>query len=151
MKEENKKLLLKDLSARAPYGVKVSLQTCKRELTGVLDAVYPSDERVIVDNLSEAIAPINVRTGGFLVERDNVKPYLRPMSSMTEEENKQRKEFGILLWSDSNGKRGFDGFGNISGEDMLKAIDWLNVHHFDYRGLIEKGLALEAPEGMYEN
>ena len=30
------------------------------------------------------------------------------------------------------------------------AIDWLNAHHFDYRGLIEKGLALEAPKGMYK-
>ena len=30
-------------------------------------------------------------------------------------------------------------------------IDWLNAHHFDFRGLIEKGLALEAPEGMYKN
>ena len=33
---------------------------------------------------------------------------------------------------------------------MAEAIDWLNAHHFDYRGLIEKGLALEAPEGMYK-
>jgi hypothetical protein len=34
---------------------------------------------------------------------------------------------------------------------VIKLIDWLNAHHFDYRGLIEKGLALEAPEGMYKN
>jgi hypothetical protein len=32
----------------------------------------------------------------------------------------------------------------------LETFDWLNAHHFDYRGLIEKGLALEAPEGMYK-
>jgi hypothetical protein len=32
---------------------------------------------------------------------------------------------------------------------MVKLIDWLNAHHFDYRGLIDKGLAIEAPEGMY--
>lgn len=131
MSEEYIQLLLQDLCARLPYGVNVSLQTGKRKLTGVLDAVYPTDDRVIVDNLSEAIAPINVRTGGFLIERDNVKPYLRPMSSMTEEEEKE-----YLLFSLSR--------------NNTECLDWLNTHHFDYRGLIEKGLALEAPEGMYK-
>jgi hypothetical protein len=47
---------------------------------------------------------------------------------------------------------GIDGseYGRISHIDEIsKLIDWLNTHHFDYRGLIDKGLALEAPEGMY--
>lgn len=38
----------------------------------------------------------------------------------------------------------------FSTESSSNLIDWLNTYHFDYRGLIEKGLALEAPEGMYE-
>lgn len=55
-------------------------------------------------------------------------PYLRPMSSMTKEERKD--------W-------------NSTPRTIVEQIDWYNAHHFDYRGLIEKGLALKAPEGMY--
>ena len=56
------------------------------------------------------------------------KPYLRPMSSMTEEEEKEYHDARSDYYDD------------------LGTYDWLNAHHFDYRGLIEKGLALEAPE-----
>ena len=59
---------------------------------------------------------------------ENFKPYLRPMSSMTSEESS--------IWMRL---------------EYLEGIDWLNEHHFDYRGLIKKGLALEAPEDMYKN
>ena len=139
MNKEDKELLLKDLSARSPYGVKVSLINKHKFLNGVIDAVYPTDERVIVDYLSEAIAPINVRCGGFNIERNKVKPYLRPMSSMTK---KEHDEYSVLYqrvyYKDSPTEL-----------DLKDIIDWLNAHHFDYRGLIEKGLALEAPEGMY--
>ena len=65
-----------------------------------------------------------------------VKPYLRPMSSMTEEE---KAEYHSLC----------DSYYGIYF-DTVDSIDWLNAHHFDYRGLIEKGLAIEAPEGMYK-
>ena len=58
------------------------------------------------------------------------KPYLRPMDSMTEEEYAE--------------------FGYDTLRYTIQDIDWLNAHHFDYRGLIEKGLALEAHEGMYK-
>ena len=76
--------------------------------------------------------------GGLSHFRDgsiNIMPYLRPMSNMTEEEKKVYKEISVCLC------------GEIVAKTM---IDWLNEHHFDYRGLIEKGLALEAPEGMYK-
>ncbi len=69
---------------------------------------------------------------------DNLpKLLLRPMSSMTEEE---KKEFSVL----AVGTHLFKG-PLIPSYDTL---DWLNAHHFDYRGLIERGLAIEAPEGM---
>lgn len=55
--------------------------------------------------------------------------YLRPMSSMTKEEKNEYINTFIAMWD---------------------AVDWLNAHHFDYHSLIEKGLALEAPEGMYK-
>ena len=64
----------------------------------------------------------------------DIKPYLRPMSSMTEEELDKYEE---LEWAGD--------FETLS----LPLLDWLNRKMFDYRGLIEKGLALEAPEGMY--
>lgn len=143
MTQEERKLTLKDLCARSPHGVKIHLYTIEYgELIGTLDAVYPTDERVIVDNLDKAIAPINVRCGGFKIEEDKVKPYLRPMSSMTEEEKKEfcKIEGRIIQYFPCK---------HIKLIFSADEFDWLNAHHFDYRGLIEKGLALEAPEGMY--
>ena len=147
MTQEEKQLLLIDLCARLPYGVKIYIDSSKYgELIGALDAVYPSEERIIVDNLNKAIAPIDVRCGGFRLEDTLVKPYLRPMESMTEEEKKEYK--GISGWWESQYDNYFDGY--ILENNISDTIDWLNEHHFDYRGLIEKGLALEAPEGMYK-
>lgn len=68
---------------------------------------------------------------------ETIRPYLRSMSSMTKEEYKEYRYLYLPLPLKSE----FD--------EIHKKIDWLNRHHFDYRGLIEKGLALEAPEGMY--
>jgi hypothetical protein len=72
---------------------------------------------------------------------ETIKPYLRPMSSMTEEEAMEYANCGkIIAISHQN--------------DYLipnpKSINWLLEHHFDYCGLIEKGLALKAPEDMYK-
>ena len=145
MTREEKSLLLQDLSARLPYKVMVCVDNDRKPLP--LKGITFEEESKMFNTPSRYACEI----GGGAYSHIYVKPYLRPMSSMTEEENKQVKELCILLWSDSNGKIGFDGFGNISGEDVLTAIDWLNAHHFDYRGLIAKGLALEAPEGMYTN
>jgi len=71
-----------------------------------------------------------------LIDKDDNKwlPYLRPMSSMTEKEKKEFQEIKLSYYFD---------------EDSYISLDWLNAHHLDYRGLIPKGLALEAPEGMY--
>lgn len=68
---------------------------------------------------------------------DQVKLYLRPMSSMTEEEKKSY--YKTLVYTPEGRPCMFE-----------KSFDWLDANHFDYRGLIEKGLALEAPEGMYK-
>lgn len=66
---------------------------------------------------------------------EEVKPYLRPMSSMSVEE---RREY----------EKTFEMF-DLLYLKTWKTYDWLNKHFFDYRGLITMGLALEAPEGMY--
>lgn len=111
MTQEEKKLLIKDLSARLLYGTKV----CYR---------LSDKDKYTTETLSGHM--LDYFNENSIIE---VKPYLRPMSSMTEEEY---REFGY---------------------DVLRytprEFDWLNAHYFDYRGLIEKGLALEAPEGMY--
>lgn len=80
------------------------------------------------------------------------KPYLRPMSSMTKEEKKELKELHFY-YTDGHIVNDEDkDFKPIIVDEMhcVCIIDWLNAHHFDYRGLIEKGLALEAPKGMYD-
>lgn len=71
---------------------------------------------------------------------DVVKPYLRPIASMTEAE---KAEFNSL-------PKGYTA--DISGDRIMipMYVDWLNAHHFDYSGLIEKGLALETPTDLYE-
>lgn len=115
--KEDKSLLLKDLSARLPYGVKVQTPVMNDEITltcGDISAYFFNPDNKV-----------------FL------KPYLRPMSSMTEEERKEHNLHRLSKWS-------------TYSEYCANVLDWLNAHHFDYRGLIERGLALEAPEEMYK-
>jgi hypothetical protein len=88
---------------------------------------------------------------------EDIKPYLRPMSSMTEEEKEELKDICTMCNGDPCSTYEYFGIEvfNISRygtnfESDYTVIDWLNAHHFDYRGLIEKGLALEAPEDMYK-
>ena len=125
MAHEEKDLLLKDLSARLPYGV-IGEYSWKgrvpytRELTGNL-----------YDELNSSWNS---------TEDSKFIPYLRPMSSMTEEEEiEYDATFATIKLAD----------GHYDSTMTYKSFDFLNEHHFDYRGLIEKGLALEAPNGMY--
>jgi len=88
------------------------------------------------------VEEITVKIDGLLRGLSDFKMYLRPLSSMTEEENKQYESI-CDLYMNGQGVKHF--FNNVA------TIDWYNRKHFDYRGLIEKGLALQAPEGMYEH
>lgn len=118
-REEKQLLLLKDLCARLPYGVKVDVSSVEewKELT-----LTP----FILSNYYDDI--------------EKIKPYLRPMSSMTDEEISEfQKRLKIVQ----------DVEQTLHFCNTVESIDWLNAHHFDYRGLIKKGLALEAPAGMY--
>ena len=128
MANEEKQLLLKDLCARLPYGVIVDPVDCgKAILIGIKD-----EGLLLFDTIckEEYDKPWNI---------EYIKPYLRPMSSMTEEEKKEYKDLLYCV------KYAVD---TVYAVNML--TDWLNAHHFDWRGLINKGLALEAPEGMYK-
>ena len=126
MTQEEKQLLLIDLCARLPYGVFIN--TAKGD--GTLDTIQVCCNNDVICSSEKGHEII-----------DCVKPYLRHMSSMTEEEEKEYYALCVLI---SNG--GYDWY----YEPTLKSLDWLNTHHLDYRNLIEKGLALEAPKDMYK-
>lgn len=141
MTQEYKELLFKDLSARLPHHVRVKVWL-KDGTTeeGILDLEH---------NYGDVL-----RDAFYYNKIVDIKPYLRPFSSMTEEENNERKQLGILYAINDNHERIFDGFGNESVETQLKAFDWLNRKMFAYRtidgkDMFELGIALQAPEGMY--
>lgn len=124
MTQENKELLLKDLCARLPYGVKCSF--------GVDDEIYEICGINPVSCGASEIQATHIKSGingDFAINA--CKPYLFPFSSMTEE---QEIEYGSLLESDING----------ICYDTVESIDWLNKNNFDYRGLIPNGLAKDA-------
>lgn len=124
---EDKEILLKDLCSRLLYGVIGEYswkrrEPYNRELTGTLYDELKSSWNSTGDS--------------------EFFPYLRPMSSMNEEERNEIRDYVII-----------DEYNRIisDNEGIIKYINWLNRKMFDYRGLIEKGLALEALEGMYEH
>ena len=133
-KEEEEELLLIDLCARLPYGLKCHIgYTFNNETTDGKD-VYTEDDDTITE-VNIFLGTVHADYLGECFDIDQIKPYLRPMSSMTKEEKKVYIEISS----------------NLCGEIAAKTmIDWLNKYHFDYRGLISKGLALEATEGMYK-
>ena len=125
MTQDDKDLLLQDLCARLPYGVKVesvfiNTDTKKRKSCGI--------------EVFDATCILMIRDGF-----GEFKPYLFPLSSMTEEELKEFRachcvydlhpDFQPIMC-------------NIANEQNM--FDWLNAHHFDYRGLISMGLAIDA-------
>lgn len=128
MTQEDKQLLLKDLCTRLPYNVK-----CYPVIT--------NGESNTIGGYCEVLDDFYIREVGGWFPISMIKPYLRSMSNMTDEEDKEYTNIDDLSYSCPRD------YAHIPASDR---IDWLNAHHFDYRGLIEKGLALEALEGMYE-
>ena len=124
MEQEEKQLLLKDICARLPYGVKVQFHLPNYE-TNCFD-----DKTGEVFEVGNVFTHVHCDGIDYLPNTDRVKPYLRPMSLMTEDEEDELNSARMGNW----------------GED----VDWLNANHFDYRGLISMGLALEAPVDMYK-
>lgn len=133
MTQEDKQLLIKDLSARVFYGVKVNIE---RD--------YPNNPQVVERVAKDGEIIVN---GIFAYDIYYYKPYLRPLSSMTEEENEELK---YVIDLGLQALEGEEGHNTVSAAPAAFEVDFYNKHHFDYRGLIEKGLALEAPDGMYK-
>ena len=125
MTQEDKELLLKDLCARLPYNCRV-----------FYEYVDNLDGKTYGYSLTLNTWCINE----FIANKAVVKPYLRPMSSMIEEERKELNEVTVINCDE------FEGCSTLFDEE---GFDYLNAHHFDYRELIPMGLALEAKEGMY--
>ena len=125
MTQEEKQLLLKDLCSRLPYGV-----ICNDSRHG--------DSRITEINIVEEI--VYCYDFDEYVELDKCKPYLRPMSSMTPEEF---EEYTKLIKPVVFNKIQV----NMASPE---SFDYLNKKMFDYRGLIPKGLALVALDGMYK-
>ena len=139
MTQEEKQLLLKELCARQFYGTKV-LSPWEKDGPCELSAIDLTSSR-----------QIRVFEDWFKVEE--VRPYLRPMSSMTEEEE---DEYDSMF---SNARRIYCNcayYDTVQEDDIPDFIDWLLEHHFDYRKtpdgktMIEAGLAIEAPKDMYK-
>ena len=127
MTQEEKELLLKDLCARLPYGVKVETPYNTAKVIGIVNR----------QGVKKDIDYIDIVTDRQTYPIRYIQSYLRPMSSMTEEE---RKEYQKIK----------DNISYVNGWLNYHIVDdWLNKNMFDYRNLIEKGLALKAKEGMY--
>jgi len=139
MTQEEIELLFQDLCVRLPYGVKVTF------------AGYSGRDDCILNTQH--------LNSTYSIEYLRLKPYLRPLSSMTEEEFTKLKEYSGL----TNDQLGLTSFQNgaykcldfylneVPSGAVIRVFDWLNKHHFDYRDLIQMGLAIEAPKGMYNS
>ena len=130
MTQEEKQLLLQDLCARLPYQ-----PLCKKIDTE--------------DDFCECDTQLGYSLRDLVDNKIIIKPYLRHLSSMTEEETKE-----LLQISNFNPDVDeiYDDYirlierTSIDIIDIANFINWLNAHHFDYRGLIEKGLAIAVTE-----
>ena len=127
MTQEDKDLLLKDLCGRLSYNVKVLYEN-KVFSVDYISAIYEEIKLDILDN--------------YTIDISEVKPYLFPMSSMTEEQKKEYRKVceldtEILL------KHPMD---ETPFPALYNSQDWLNKNRFDYRGLIPKGLAEDATD-----
>lgn len=151
MTQEEKELLRKDLCARLPYGVKAKVLN-----EDILRYDYYSKEGGFIngiENINDGLFVIKCREDGYVLSYDEFKPYLFPLSSMTEEQLYEIKEITDLRynhntlelaeWTETHTTLEF-WLEEVPQYEVVKVFDWLNKNHFDYRGLIEKGLAIDA-------
>ena len=150
MKQEDKILLVKDLCSRLPYGVRVCHVTS--EFSGVLHNISVlhmyegNSDSDKPDSIVDYVADIDFFGDGYPYEVEEFKPYLFPLSSISSE---QLKEVSEILGKDVEI---FDNYLNIvehtrttfSYLELDALFDWFNKNHFDYRNLIEKGLAIDC-------
>ena len=121
-------LLMKDLCGRLHYGTMISINGDNQYLDSIIydDGYYVN---FVGDNKE-----------GYSLYYNDIKPYLFPLSSMTEEQQKEYRKICDLDMTILENRP-------MKGEPfpaMYNSQDWLDAHHFDYRGLIPMGLAIDA-------
>lgn len=136
MKQENKEILIRDLCGRLPYGVKAYIKNWSKLDRKYYEGVYTVES--IDPSLNNIFADSERSSVEVIVGYDDyeIKPYLFPLSSMTDEEWEDYQKIKMIDWV----------HGDINGTFINASliVDWLNAHHFDYRDLIDKGLAIDA-------
>lgn len=137
MTQEEKQILFKNLCAMLPYGVIVEYG-CKHEGKDLGERKSKLTGRMIDSFFG------NITIG--MSEVYSLQPYLRPMESMT---NDEKEEVNKLFEHESSFLTPYPSW-YVFEDNIQKVVDFYLSHHLDWRGLIEMGLALEAPEGMYK-
>ena len=152
MTQEDKMLLIKDLSSRLPYAVHVQhISGVSCILHDISISIYHKYDKN--DNIYDTICYIDLFRDGGSIAIEQFKPYLFPLSSMTEEQAKEiqeivgnpdyaciiRKTNGLELWLDST-----DTDPTIWLDTIFEVQDYLNKNLFDYRNLINKNLAIDC-------
>ena len=140
-------IIYKELSARMIYGLKVQVNG---ELF-TFDKMHMGIGMLYTDYYRQPLeSPDIILSGCFY--GNNIKLYLYPLSSMTEEQCEEfRMVSGLDADLDSIRRGEFSLIGDIAIDCIVDAIDWFNKNHIDYRGLIEMGLAIDATGlGIYE-
>jgi hypothetical protein len=138
MTEQEKQILIKVLCVGLPYETKVEVCIKDKNIKSI-DCVKYNTIGTYIRLLDE--------------EKFSVKPYLRPMESLTKEE---RIEIGKAIQKDRinpSGEIKEEGSDNLllcTVRQSTNLLNWMNSNHIDYCGLIPMGLALPAPEGMYK-
>jgi hypothetical protein len=145
MKQEDKIPFLNDLYAKSLHGV----HCCIYNYNGTIR----EEDDIIYYCAAENVVTLNSTSNGECFMYYQVKPYLRLLSSITKKEKEELIDLGLGYidsgrYEDENGVRIYIGE-SFQFIPCFELYDWLNSHMFDFRGLIEKGLALEAPKGMY--
>jgi hypothetical protein len=162
MIEEEKDLLLKDLSTRFPYGIKgqvtievpdgkaYDMNSGHLEYKNIdvdVELLGIQEEEIIVSAINDKYVEI-VDTYSF--SYSDFTPYLRSLLSITEDERKELIQKNICIYVLGNNSFRTCKYSHsiweepLEFDDWLVLIDWFNKHHFDYRGLIEKNLAIEV-------
>lgn len=144
----NTELLYKDLSARTLYGVKVK---CNDGHIFTFDKMHMGIGMLYTDYYRQPLeSPDIILSGCFY--GNNIKPFLFPLSSMTEEQCEElRQVSGLDVDLDSIKLGRVSLIGDIAIDCLYDTIDWFNKNHFDYRELIPLGLAIDATGlGIYE-
>ena len=146
MKQEDKELLLRDLCARLPYGIKIKTS---------YDKIDEPMELIFINNRNESFAIGGSFTliSGLDFDTYECNPYLFPLSSLTSSDAEAIEhimgcdipwniQYGLLEWTvgGSVESETFD----LRIEQIERLMEFLNSNHIDYRGLIEKGLAIDA-------